>query len=64
MLFQLTQQVAEEKHWKLRIELNWRQTGPTFPKNIVSKIRDSQTAHGNIAGLSSYKKEKMLVTSN
>ena len=43
MLFQLTQQAAEEKHWKLRIELNWRQIGPTFPKNIVGMIRDSQT---------------------
>ena len=39
MLFQLTQQVAKEKHWKL----NWRQIGPTFPKNVVRMIRDSQT---------------------
>ena len=61
MPFQLTQQVAEENIGNWEIELNWRQIGPTFPKNVVSKIRDSQTVHGNIVGLSSYKNDTSII---
>ena len=57
MLFQLTQQVAEEKHWKLR---NWRHIGRTFPKNVESKIRDSQT----VVTLYDYRPTKILHGAN
>ena len=41
MLFQLTQQVAEEKHWKL--SLIGGRLALLFPQTIICMIYDSQT---------------------